>query len=248
MNNSVESSTQQGINQLEQFFSRWRNEFPDNQRVEAQSFILRSKSFLDTFIKVKEQQETISLTVAPAFNIFHLMKVTRNEISNSAFIANLLDPSGTHGQGTLFVLAFLRYFIDKYHLHLQVEAGEDLSHWKVHTEQTFAGGRCDIVIMNASQGILAVIENKVDAGEQDDQLLRYNNWMQSEPHLMEYPQQFLFFLTTTGYKSGTLREDKYFTLSYRQDICNWLQRTLPEIQAPGVKEVVQQYIYAISHL
>ena len=53
----------------------------------------------------KEKQKT-----AEDFNIFEILGVAHLEVStHSAFIANLLNPKGSHSQGTKFLEKFLEF-------------------------------------------------------------------------------------------------------------------------------------------
>jgi hypothetical protein len=69
-------------------------------------------------------------------------------------------------------------------------------------------GRMDIVLTCNPDWII-VIENKVDAGEQADQLLRYAEWLDMQ---QAYKDRVLIFLTTTGYDSETGKNVDYLTI------------------------------------
>ena len=79
------------------------------------------------------------------FNIFKIIGLTSNEVRvHSAFIAELLNPNGSHGQGTIFFKLFIK------ELGLEIELREDKVTVEVEksigvkTENT--GGRIDILI------------------------------------------------------------------------------------------------------
>jgi hypothetical protein len=74
-----------------------------------QSDYLRIQNLLSTVSSQHQRQRHSQSSSAPDFNLFSILKVEGAEVStHSAFLANLLDPSGTHAQGDLFLRAFLR--------------------------------------------------------------------------------------------------------------------------------------------
>lgn len=231
---------------LADFFTSWRNITSGQTKSGSMADFVRLSEFLAGYQSFIEKQEVIALEEAPAFNVFNLFRSTKDEISNSTFIANLLDPSGTHGQGVLFIQKFFQHLAANFNIPFATPNEFERAGWQVHTEFAISSGRCDVVIMNAHVGILCVIENKVYANEQDEQLQRYWNWMRDDHRIMEYPYQLLIFLTPRGRSSATLEADNYISLSYHLDITAWLLECLPAIQAAGVKEVVHQYIHTIN--
>lgn len=194
---------------------------------------------------IKKRQATAqrhALTKAPTFNVFQILgpSVSRSEVgTHSAFLANLLNPQGTHGQGNLFLHTFLDYCVDRFDDFPMPETDAPADRWLVQTELGSHLGRLDIVLQNPAAGYLCLIENKVDAWEQPDQLRRYWQWM--ELRKQGYPSRALVFLTVSGYEAYTAADHAYFQISYREDIPAWLDAALPEVEAPAVREVVRQY-------
>lgn len=196
--------------------------------------------FIRGYQEVRAKARRRALHEAPRFNIFQLLGpvVTRSEVTtHSALLASLLDPGGTHGQDSLFLRTFFDYCVDKFDEFPIPEP--DTGHWEVQTEVFSHLGRLDVVVRNPAIGYLCLIENKIDALEQPDQLRRYREWMGHRKH--EYPFQALVYLTLSGYAAFTADDQPYFQLSYREDVAGWLDTCLPEIQAPAVREVVKQY-------
>jgi hypothetical protein len=140
---------------------------------------------------------------------------------------------------------FLLMCLEKYNdfpLVQNIEEGK----WNSYSEEGIQLGRLDVVLLNPHTGHLIVIENKIYAPEQSDQLDRYGKWMHARR--MDFPNQALIFLTVRGNSAVTASDHPYFKLSYREDICSWLEKSLPNIQASRVKEVVSQYIDIIRQL
>jgi hypothetical protein len=213
------------------------------QRKEKE-LILKTQAMFFDYKALMEENRKVNLLEAPEFNIFTLTRVIGSELFHSRFLANLLNPTGTHGQGSLFIDTFLQHFLDDWYelTHSKLNSEE----WRVHTEKVTSNGNFDIFAMNRYSGMLFIIENKIYASEQENQLRRYHNWMKTETQLMDFPRQHLYFLTPSGYLSGTLEEDRYTVLSYRIDIATWLSNSIELIQATGLREVIKQYISAIA--
>ena len=61
-----------------------------------------------------QKEKEISKAKGDFFNIFKILGLSTNEVrTHSAFISELLDPKGSHGQGNIFLLKFLEIVSDK---------------------------------------------------------------------------------------------------------------------------------------
>ena len=103
---------------------------------------------------VSRQQERSRL-LGEEFNLFEILRVGHYEVTtHSRLIAELLDPAGRHGQGALFLEAFLDTF--------GLEGKIDPKSAKVYTERYLgpktkdSGGRIDILI----EGEKALVKEK----------------------------------------------------------------------------------------
>ena len=68
--------------------------------------LLSAKSLLDSTALIRKQVERINRTTGAQYNVFEILRLSTHENSHSLFIADLLDPNGSHGQGELFLEAF----------------------------------------------------------------------------------------------------------------------------------------------
>ena len=69
---------------------------------QVQSLLYSCKSIVD-------RHEWLSEKHGDRFNIFEILDRTTDEVKgHSAFLGELLDSNGTHGQGNLFLNAFLQ--------------------------------------------------------------------------------------------------------------------------------------------
>ena len=143
-----------------------------------------------------------------SFNIFSICGVNHYEVTHSAIIAEFLDPQGSHGQG----LAFVKVFVES--LNLQ-DFDFSLDGVEVTTEMVTPNGRIDIVISNGNKQAI-IIENKIYAGDQWEQLKRYDEYAKSKYH-NGYK---ILYLTLYGSDPNdeASKEVKYLTVSYRHHI------------------------------
>lgn len=181
------------------------------------------------------------------FNIFRLLGVDREEVrTHSAFLADLLNPMGTHGQKAIFLESFLRYCREKFNGFPIPRDDINKPWWFVEREMsTLSFGRLDLVIKCPEFGFMVVIENKIGAGDQEDQLKRYSQWLSTQKKY--FPNQALIYLTPTGSKSPT-GDDKEYNLSYHDDIKVWLEDNIKDIKAQRLREIINQYIEIINNI
>jgi len=208
--------------------------------------------FLEGYRRHKSHLREIEIADAKRFqveffNIFYLLGLSRAEVrTHSNFLANLLNPNGNHGQGMLFLRSFLDMLKKKYKGFPYPSDNLELGHWSAFTEKVTRQGRLDIVVMNPIQSYVCLIENKIDALEGHRQLERYSLWLNSIRD--DYHFQAMVYLTIHGEQAISALGYPFFTLSYRRDIASWLSKSIPEIQAASVKEIVRQYIDVIRRL
>lgn len=182
------------------------------------------------------------------FNLFRILGMESDEVrTHSMLLAELLHPQGSHGMGSIF----LELFLSQFRLP-NFDAGEALLSRASVTAEYFigkigpdSGGRIDLVI--EYQGRRILIENKIFAGDQPRQLLRYHRFDQEAS---------LLYLTLFGSKpsdestgKGALSADKYRCISYETDILRWLEKCQEKaVRVPNVRESLAQYIELIKFL
>lgn len=230
------------LSDVENFLNGYRALTRNDGNASAEWFPHRFDRLRDHLQAIKEQSIEQGLNTAPEFNVFRLLGLSRYEVrTHSAMLAHLLNPRAAHGQQFLFLQTFLEWCASKMSAFPLPQALNENDHWIVSTEYiTPTDGRLDIVIRSPDQNYLLVIENKVDAWEQADQVKRYAHWLDSQRR--EYPDQALIYLTRTGRQAYSAQDASYLTLSYHADIPGWLEKLINQIQAFSVREVVKQYI------
>jgi hypothetical protein len=130
------------------------------------------------------------------FNIFQILRVGHLEVkTHSPILGELLNPKGRHGQGA----AFLRLFLARFEVReFDTETATVKLEYHVGQITEKSGGRIDIVVKD-SKGAAIVIENKIYAGDQDNQMMRYRE---------VYPHAELFYLTLDGREPPFLGDRK----------------------------------------
>lgn len=187
------------------------------------------------------------------FNIFEILKLSTNEVrTHSAFIAELLNPFGSHGCTNLFVKEFIKLFIKSSKKENDTTQFDDRNIKAVYVEYWLGkkidseGGFIDVLLQDKNNRHI-IIENKINAGDQENQLLRYHNFDKEAP---------IIYLTLDGrlpdkYSTGENKslEKKLICLSYRTEIIKWLNNiiNIPTIN-PIVKNAIEQYVNLIKKL
>lgn len=211
------------------------------------------------YVNEDKQRRAEAFRRGECYNVFNVLGVDNMELSHSAFLAALLDPDGSHGMQD----AFLKAFIDTI-AHGGTKPELDTAHAKVYTEYNIGnitettGGRIDILITDRSEtgsgkdsGHAIIIENKIWAADQPNQLVRYNNFA----HEM-YAKYALLYLTLNGegpsaQSRGTLnaQDGGYQCISYRSNIIGWLHKCAQlAFDKPLVRETINQYINLLQQL
>ena len=141
------------------------------------------------------------------FNVLTLCGVGNDEVRHSAMLAWMLDAARGHGQGSVFLDAFLKAS------DIPLEIGD--SRYHVRTEFCVSEAIVDILVYRRGQFII-YIENKVLAGEQESQIDREFRDMRRLGIGLHVPEscQFAVFLTPDGRRPVSGDASLWRTLSY----------------------------------
>lgn len=136
---------------------------------------------------VRAVEAELARRIASGFNVFDYLR--KDEYGLSRVVADLLDPAGPHGQGTLFLASFIglvncshprtflthQWRLDECKVVVTREAGIDTKEPELQAPR-----RLDIRIVveapNHQPGCIA-IENKPYAGDGDNQVNAYRKWL-----------------------------------------------------------------------
>lgn len=209
--------------------------------------------------KIKEQRKE-KFERGESFNIFNDLGFMSDEVHlHSMFLANLLNPKGSHGQRGKFLEAFLKMLQKSFPVISADSLEIDITNASVEVEKYIGrqtdleGGRIDIYLSDGKHSI--IIENKIYAGDQHHQLLRYWNYGLSRKGDDTEKSFVLIYLTLDGCSPSKeslgedLKENDIVCLSYKSDIRGWLDRCVElASRTPLVRETINQYISTIDIL
>lgn len=176
------------------------------------------------------------------FNIFHVCGVNHYETTHSAILAEFLNPKTSHGQGDTYLKEFLSVVGD-----VGLPSAFETSEASVTTEYPTSCGRLDILISN-NKGQAIIIENKIYAGDQWEQLKRYDNFASQKYHVGNYA---ILYLTLWGDEASKQSGEgvRYKCISYKDTIQEWLKRCICiSAQRPLIRETMIQYSNLIKEL
>lgn len=196
--------------------------------------------------KIAEKYETIAKATGELFNVFDILNLQSKELIHSAFIAELLNPHGSHYFGAVF----LELFIEELNSECRKQnkqisyAVENLQKATIYVEKVINNNRrIDIYIQIPKENKNIIIENKIYAGDQEAQLWDYHN-SDKEAHLI--------YLTLWGYEASEnskLGLKHILNISYQKNIKNWLERCLEKSTSkPFVHENIAQYLNTVKTL
>lgn len=134
----------------------------------------------DTNFKVntlKEAKRLYANRIAPDFNIFDYLR--QDEMGLSNCIASLLNPSGTHGQGNLFLDLFLNLLDSELKIKDKSIWSTTIKECSVVTENSTDEQRRIDIYLKFKNGEIIGIENKPWAGDQPQQLKHYADYIKN---------------------------------------------------------------------
>lgn len=172
------------------------------------------------------------------FNVFSVLRSTSDEVNlHSRFLHALLDYQKLSNTERQNLMDFLHNVAGKKNFkekEIKVERERD---------------NIDILITNnAKQAV--VIENKIWAGDQSQQLQRYFDKLETQ----DFCDIQLLYLTLDGHAPsedsvGDLNNDDYKTISYKDDLPPWLERCQKRAyDEPALRESVAQYLRLVQML
>ena len=209
--------------------------------------------------KIKEQRKE-KFERGENYNIFYDLGFMSDEVHlHSMFLANLLNPKGSHGQRGKFLEAFLKMLQKSFPAISADRLVLDTANASVEVEKYIGrqtdneGGRIDIYLTDGKHSI--IIENKIYAVDQHHQMLRYWNYGMSQKVNDTEKSFVLIYLTLDGCSPSKdslgeyLKENDIVCLSYKSDIRGWLDRCVElSSRTPLVRETINQYISTIDIL
>lgn len=189
------------------------------------------------------------------FNIFSLLQIETSENNtHSRFLAELLNPKGSHRLKNIMLSAFLELIVKPLcDVDNLVTKNLNIQSAKIIVEKNIGkidndsktGGRIDIVVTDGKYSIL--IENKIYAVDQKYQIERYCNYYKTESLVLYLS---LFGNEPNQSSRGKLESGKdFYCISYQDDITRWLEQCYKEAaDKPILRETIKQYLILIKKL
>ena len=171
------------------------------------------------------------------------------EMMHSSVIASLLDTRGSHGQKCRFLELFLGCLPERFKS-FDPSGARTACERYIGQKTEDSGGRVDICIENSRQMI--VIENKIFAGDQEHQILRYVESLRGMLRNRDGVKFPVLYLTPDGHSPSddSTQTDKmqckcgedYVCISYRDVIVPWLDKCINEMKdKPHLQEHLATY-------
>ena len=209
---------------------------------------------LEAISKLYEQQKKVEekkREEGECFNVFNTIGLRTEEVRlHSAFIAELLNPNGSHGLSHRFLQAFLEL----------IETSDDYIDYRRCEQYNIVervigpvndkgteGGRIDIIIEDGNHAI--IIENKIYASDQRNQMLRYDNYAKKE-----FPNGYkLIYLSLDGHEPDDCSMGNGYPeckiISYEKEIVEWLEKCYSISDGkPLVQSVIKQYCELVKQI
>lgn len=214
------------------------------------------KRLLEEVQSIAKQSEELSALKGENFNVFQIFNMESDENKmHSRFINTLINPKERHGRGTIFLKLFLEtikfsdYFENLDNVSSKVE--HSIGNVKIDGMKS-TGGRIDIFIWDDKKSIS--IENKIYAGDQEKQIVRYWNHNTCSNKV--------FYLNLHGTepskesKSELMSDNNenaenphFYCISYSETILTWLEKCQKEASDfPIIRETIKQYIITVKRI
>jgi hypothetical protein len=211
---------------------------------------LLDENYINFFEEVKLFKEKQQKQKERGLNDYNLLTTVLNEHDevrlHSRVIGSLLDINGLHYQRELFLEKFVEILkVGEFEFNIQ-ESKLFLEYQNI-----------DLYLTDGIKHI--IIENKIYAGDQRNQIKRYYDIIKDENKDLEYSDILIIYLSIdrlqpSNYSLGNLTiQDNYIfnndekitifkNINYKNEILNWLDNCLHEIQnITNLNESIQQY-------
>jgi hypothetical protein len=240
------------------------NNMQDHESKEINNLLQQVSLIVKNYDKIAE-------ITGEKYNVFNILGLGNDELSHSAILTNLLNAKGSHGQGAVFLELFIEILFDRLNtssfsdnegksILFNEKKINSLNQFDIQSSKALkekdlgpidwaksTGGRIDIIISDNKSNI--IIENKIYALDQEQQLVRYKNYDVNAP---------IFYLNLFGDNPDEksikdndgnimkLNED-FFIISYKNEIVEWLHKCVEKVvNKPFLRETLNQYLNLIK--
>ena len=201
------------------------------------------ESLLNDVKQISSHYDEVYRLTGAKFNIFQILRIKEKEVLICRFLTELLSPSGSHGQRSLFLKPFVKNV-----LKLTEIPDSELERAAVSSEvYTQDNRRIDIVIRTKNYFI--AVEVKINASDSNNQCKDY--YEEAKRHCRDDNAK-IFYLTPDGREPAeTSRCGCEICISFKNDVREWLLSCLnfTEIEyAFAVRELIKQFLNAVASM
>lgn len=222
-----------------------------NELTSVKSLLASFKPFLK-IIEQEDKKET------PHYNLFTVLHIEYLEAQvHTPFLKNLFDINGSHSQKELFLFEFLEVVLN---LNKTFIDNLNVEYFICREEYKISNGRIDIILFYnppfKEDRFVVIIENKIFATDQKDQIKRYYEFCSNELKLGDH-QIHLIYLTPTislpslfsisaGMRDKLIEKNILHCVGYNPDIIKWLLKCIKKLDSVKLISVINQYIELIN--
>ena len=213
------------------------------------------KSLVRKIRDIEIKRDTTLIATKGHFNIFTTLLSAHDETRlHSRFITHLLNPRANHSCQRLFLDLFLdvlatgiqphddKSSVNQDDLKKRFSELQEEKCLNVRTELCTNKGNIDIYIEFKNH--IIAIENKIWAGEQNEQISRYIDFLFSKGKKFT-----MLYLTLDGKLSETHKDKDYYRISYQNHILKWMELCLKETyKYVNINQALQQYKSVVKGL
>jgi hypothetical protein len=211
--------------------------------------------FLHDYIKIRPVIRANERKITGNYNVFNILQIIFKEARfHTPFLCDLLNPKGEHRQGS----EFLNLFFDEI---FSPDVSEKLKSFSdnawVISEAHSSFGFIDILIVNNTGHPYAIVlENKINSGDQLNQLERYHTYL-----VNYYPrhEKYMLYLNpilkdpserslTSELKSTLLNSKTLRVISYKDEILNWIRGCIEACESLEIKSILRQYVSTLNEI
>ena len=177
--------------------------------------------------------QKIDETSLNSFNIFSILRKSNDEVNlHSQFIYELLNPKGSHQQGSKFLELFLK------------EVSIELPRLNIAIFKE----KFNIDILIESKPLSIIIENKIDTQDHSNQLSSYLDVIKNRGY--KDKDIYLIYLTLFEEEPNEkAMRDRVINITYSQHIRSWIENSIKEVALlPTLRETLVQYLNLINQL
>ena len=196
-------------------------------------------NILKEIASIRKKYDLLAKETGGYFNIFEIADIHSDEVKICRILCELLSPTGSHHQGTLYLALFIENV-------LQIDGitMESLKRAHISREYVIEGNRrIDLVI--EVQDTFIPIEVKIYAGDQYAQCKDYLKYARGAD---------LYYLTLHGNPPSDISADNVGgirAISFKTDILNWIEECVAQpqsIKIAPIRETLLQFSAVIRKL